>query len=141
MGVYILGEDGVVITAFKDVINEADLLALTGNVVVGNNASGTGIEPGNVINIGDIYVTNAGDVQLNSGANLFNDGTIFSYSGDVTIQAQNLVGNLGNIYTVSDGDVAIKSLADELTSSGNVFAGNGSVTLNAVITTPSSPRI
>ncbi|MDO4936224.1 MAG: leukotoxin LktA family filamentous adhesin [Phascolarctobacterium sp.] len=129
-GNYICGVDGVKITAYKDVINDAHLYALTGDVTVGNNASGTGIEPGKVVNNGNIYVGESGDIQLNSGFTLFNSGVIYSNRGAVNLFAQNSMENTGDIYSVQ-GDVALQSYIDGLQSTGNIFSGNGSVTLKA----------
>ncbi|MCQ2362375.1 MAG: hypothetical protein MJ048_04995 [Acidaminococcaceae bacterium] len=129
-GNYICGVDGVKITAYKDVINDAHLYALTGDVTVGNNASGTGIEPGKVVNNGNIFVGESGNIQLNSGFTLFNSGVIYSNSGAVNLFAQNSMENTGDIYSVQ-GDVALQSYIDGLQSTGNIFSGNGSVTLKA----------
>lgn len=129
-GNYICGVDGVKITAYKDVINDAHLYALTGAVTVGNNASGTGIEPGKVVNNGNIYVGESGTVHLNSGSTLFNSGVIYSKSGAVELYAEDLMENTGDVYSVN-GNVSLQSYNDGLQSTGNIFSGNGSVTLTA----------
>lgn len=127
--VYVYGADGVIISAFGDITNDAMVFALSGDVIIGNNNNGSGVTPGRVHNSGDIYTQN-GNVDIYSAAYVLNDGDIYvNNEGNVMLQARTQLDNTGRIsskkgyiYLGSDG---------AMTNQGMIKAEDGYVAIGA----------
>lgn len=142
-GIY--GTNGVTISANGDVYNGADIYAAEGDInIVGIGYSNTNQSTtGKVVNEGNIYVLNSGNVTFRSNKTVTNTGDIYSLGGGtVELNADGDLDNHGDIFTYDRNNPGTSTAGVSLVSvNGNVintddFIVEESVLLKHVLSVP-----
>ena len=115
LDVCIIGEDGVKISALKEVTNEAKLYALTGDVTIESQYS--------MKNTGNIYTVNSGNVTIkSSGDGLTSSGNVFAGNGSVTLNAKKTIRNTGDMFVYGVGSkVVMESVTGDVVNTDDLF--------------------